>query len=217
MKKGVVERYRDYLPVTDQTPLCALGEGDTPLVKSRKIGDKAGCSELYFKLEGCNPTGSFKDRGMVVAVAKAVEAGGESIACASTGTDFTLASPSEHRVPTTVWEEAKRRASIKESQLRWVEKPQEAVRDADIVYTDVWISMGQESDHADRLGEFSGYQVNEELMRPPIVARKYPRACWTIPVRWSSTRPRTASTPKRPSSPTCFRDSGGYPALLKTY
>jgi threonine synthase len=85
MKKGVVERYRDYLPVTDQTPLFTLGEGDTPLVKSRKIGDKAGCSELYFKLEGCNPTGSFKDRGMVVAVAKAVEAGGESIACASTG------------------------------------------------------------------------------------------------------------------------------------
>ena len=85
MKKGVVERYRDHLPVTDQTPLFTLGEGDTPLVKSRRIGDKAGCGELYFKLEGCNPTGSFKDRGMVVAVAKAVEAGGESIACASTG------------------------------------------------------------------------------------------------------------------------------------
>ena len=88
-----------------------------------------------------------------------------ALACASTGTDFTLASPSEHRVPATVWEEAKRRASIKESQLRWVEKPQEAVRDVDVVYTDVWVSMGQESDQADRLGEFSGYQVNEELMR----------------------------------------------------
>ena len=85
MKKGVLERYREYLPVTHETPVFTLGEGDTPLVKSRRLGSTVGCDELYFKLEGCNPTGSFKDRGMVVAVAKAMEAGATSIACASTG------------------------------------------------------------------------------------------------------------------------------------
>ena len=85
MKSGVLERYRDYLPVTDNTPIFTLGEGGTPLVKSRRLVDEVGCKELYFKLEGTNPTGSFKDRGMVVAVANALEEGGTSIACASTG------------------------------------------------------------------------------------------------------------------------------------
>ena len=85
MKRGVLETYRDYLPVTDRTPIFTLGEGDTPLVRSRSIGSRAGCRELYFKLEGCNPTGSFKDRGMVVAVAKVLESGSTSIVCASTG------------------------------------------------------------------------------------------------------------------------------------
>ncbi len=84
MKPGVLERYRDYLPVTSGTPIITLGEGDTPLVRSRSIERELGC-QLYFKLEGCNPTGSFKDRGMVVAVAKAVEAGSKAIICASTG------------------------------------------------------------------------------------------------------------------------------------
>ena len=85
MKKGVLERYREYLPLTDDTPILTMGEGDTPLVKSQRIGEMVGCDELYFKLEGCNPTGSFKDRGMVVAVAKALEAGSTNIVCASTG------------------------------------------------------------------------------------------------------------------------------------
>ena len=85
MRQGVLERYREYLPVTDDTPVFTLGEGETPLVRSRRIGDQVGCEQLYFKLEGCNPTGSFKDRGMVVAVAKALEDGATSIACASTG------------------------------------------------------------------------------------------------------------------------------------
>ncbi len=71
--------------MTDDTPALSLGEGDTPLVKSRNIGEMVGCEELYFKLEGCNPTGSFKDRGMAVAVAKAVEEGCNGIVCASTG------------------------------------------------------------------------------------------------------------------------------------
>ena len=84
MKKGVLERYGKFLPITPQTPVITLGEGDTPLVRSRRIEKEFGC-ELYFKLEGCNPTGSFKDRGMVVAVAKAVEEGSKAIICASTG------------------------------------------------------------------------------------------------------------------------------------
>ncbi len=84
MKQGVLEKYREFLPITPHTPIITLGEGDTPLVQSRKIEKELGC-ELYFKLEGCNPTGSFKDRGMVVAVAKAVEEGSKAIICASTG------------------------------------------------------------------------------------------------------------------------------------
>jgi len=65
--------------------MITLGEGDTPLVRSRTLEKELRCGELYFKLEGCNPTGSFKDRGMVVAVAKAVENNSSSIICASTG------------------------------------------------------------------------------------------------------------------------------------
>jgi threonine synthase len=85
MKQGVLNRYREFLPVTPATPILTLGEGNTPLVRSRTLEKQLGCGELYFKLEGCNPTGSFKDRGMVVAVAKAVESGSRSIICASTG------------------------------------------------------------------------------------------------------------------------------------
>lgn len=85
MGLGVLPRYRQHLPVTAATPMVNLGEGDTPLVRSQSLEKDLGCGELYFKLEGCNPTGSFKDRGMAVAVAKAVEAGSRAIICASTG------------------------------------------------------------------------------------------------------------------------------------
>lgn len=71
--------------MTEDTPLISLGEGSTPMVLSENIGPRLGCKALYFKLEGCNPTGSFKDRGMVMAVAKAIEAGKKRIICASTG------------------------------------------------------------------------------------------------------------------------------------
>ena len=84
-KLGVLARYRDLLPVTEATPIITLGEGDTPLVRSLTLERELGVGELYFKFEGCNPTGSFKDRGMVVAVAKAVENGSKRIICASTG------------------------------------------------------------------------------------------------------------------------------------
>jgi len=84
-KNGVLLRYKDLLPVTADTPLFSLGEGDTPLVRSRRLEKEIGCGSLYYKLEGCNPTGSFKDRGMVVAIAKALEEGSRAVICASTG------------------------------------------------------------------------------------------------------------------------------------
>jgi threonine synthase len=85
MKNGVLAHYRKYLPVTDKTPMITLGEGGTPLVRSPRLEREFGVGELYFKLESCNPSGSFKDRGMVMAVAKALESGFKAVACASTG------------------------------------------------------------------------------------------------------------------------------------
>ncbi len=83
--KGVLHRWAHILPLTPNTPRLTLGEGDTPLVKSVYLAALCGLDELWFKLESCNPTGSFKDRGMVVAVAKALEAGATAVMCASTG------------------------------------------------------------------------------------------------------------------------------------
>ncbi len=82
---GVLARYREYLPMTDATPMLTLGEGDTPLVRSTALERELGASAIYFKLEGCNPTGSFKDRGMVLTIAKAMEEGSRAVICASTG------------------------------------------------------------------------------------------------------------------------------------
>jgi len=81
---GIIARYRKFLPVTEQTPALTLHEGDTPLIHAPNLSKKVGV-QLYFKYEGLNPTGSFKDRGMVMAVAKAVEEGSKTIMCASTG------------------------------------------------------------------------------------------------------------------------------------
>jgi threonine synthase len=81
----LVDRYRPFLPISDATPTLSLGEGFTPLVRLGRIGERLGLANLYAKVEGQNPTGSFKDRGMVVAVAKAAEAGARAIICASTG------------------------------------------------------------------------------------------------------------------------------------
>jgi threonine synthase len=81
---SLIERYRARLPVTNQTPIVSLGEGSTPLLPSRRLGERLGV-ELYFKWEGANPTGSFKDRGMTVAVSRALEDGARVVVCASTG------------------------------------------------------------------------------------------------------------------------------------
>ncbi len=80
----LIDRYRDLLPVTDATPVISLGEGDTPLVRLDRLSERLQL-DVYVKLEGMNPTGSFKDRGMTVALSKAVEDGAEAVICASTG------------------------------------------------------------------------------------------------------------------------------------
>jgi len=81
---GLLQKYRSWLPVTEKTPALTLGEGDTPLVRADRLSDQLDL-DLWLKLEGCNPTGSFKDRGMVLALARAVEAGSRAVICASTG------------------------------------------------------------------------------------------------------------------------------------
>ncbi|MDR3112993.1 MAG: threonine synthase [Endomicrobium sp.] len=84
--KGLIEKYKSVLPVSDKTPVISLNEGNTPLIKARNLTDKLGFKgEIYFKYEGMNPTGSFKDRGMTMAVSKAVEEGSKAVVCASTG------------------------------------------------------------------------------------------------------------------------------------
>ncbi|MDI6716118.1 MAG: threonine synthase [Actinomycetota bacterium] len=82
--QGLIKKYFDYLPVSSDTPICTLLEGNTPLIPSIKIGPDLGL-ELFFKYEGLNPTGSFKDRGMTVAISKALEDGSRAVICASTG------------------------------------------------------------------------------------------------------------------------------------
>ena len=82
--KGVLETYKDLLPLNGATPMVSLREGNTPLIPLDSIGGELGV-KLYGKYEGANPTGSFKDRGMVLAVAKALEAGAKGLICASTG------------------------------------------------------------------------------------------------------------------------------------
>ena len=123
-------------------PCQAIGD---VLTMYEKKGDLGGLS-VAFVGDGNNTAGSL------------------ALACASVGVDFTIASPKDYRLPTVVWEQARDRALLKESVIRWVERPEEAVRKADVVYTDVWISMGQESEKEQRLKVFSDYQVNEGLV-----------------------------------------------------
>jgi threonine synthase len=82
--RGVIEEYREWLPVSDSTPVITLREGGTPLVKSEQLSSATGC-EVFLKFEGANPTASFKDRGMTLAISKAVEEGSKAVVCASTG------------------------------------------------------------------------------------------------------------------------------------
>jgi threonine synthase len=82
--RGVIGEFRERLPVTPETPVITLLEGGTPLLRSSPLSDETGC-EVFLKVEGANPTGSFKDRGMTVAVSRALAAGSKAVVCASTG------------------------------------------------------------------------------------------------------------------------------------
>lgn len=86
-RQPLVEKYREFLPISEKTPIVSLGEGDTPLVRLEHLPAQLGCPtlEVYCKLEGLNPTGSFKDRGMTLAMSKALESGAQAVICASTG------------------------------------------------------------------------------------------------------------------------------------
>jgi len=84
--RGVIERYREFLPTSSATPIISLGEGNTPLIYSPRLSERVGSScDVFVKNEGVNPTSSFKDRGMTVAVSKAMERGTKALICASTG------------------------------------------------------------------------------------------------------------------------------------
>ena len=84
--KGIIEEYREYLPVSDKTPVVTLLEGNTPLVRTKNLRDAINPKlDIYLKFDGANPTGSFKDRGMTMAISKAVEEGSNAVICASTG------------------------------------------------------------------------------------------------------------------------------------
>jgi threonine synthase len=82
--RGIIEEYRDRLPVTATTPVVTLLEGGTPLVPAPVLSERTGC-DVYLKVEGANPTGSFKDRGMTMAISRAKEEGAKAVICASTG------------------------------------------------------------------------------------------------------------------------------------
>ena len=82
--RGLIERYRELLPVSDATPVITLYEGNTPLLPAPRLSERLG-AEVFLKIEGANPTGSFKDRGMTVAMSKAAEKGAKAVVCASTG------------------------------------------------------------------------------------------------------------------------------------
>ena len=84
--KGIIEAYRSFFPVVDSTPVVSLLEGNTPLIKAVNLPEQFnGDITIYFKFDGANPTGSFKDRGMTLALSKAVESGSKAVICASTG------------------------------------------------------------------------------------------------------------------------------------
>src|ERR1700750_2392430 len=94
--RGLIDAYRDRLPVSEDTPVVTLHEGNTPLLHAPVLSDMTGC-DVYLKVEGANPTGSFKDRGMTVAISKAAEEGARAVICASTGNTSASAAASAVR------------------------------------------------------------------------------------------------------------------------
>lgn len=101
---GIIERWREWLPVTDDTPIVTLHEGDTPLIPALSLGRRLGRKRrVYLKFEGANPTGSFKDRGMTLAISKAVEEESRGVVCASTGNTSAAAAAYAGRAGLPCW------------------------------------------------------------------------------------------------------------------
>ena len=92
-------------------------------------------------------------------------AGSLALACSSAGMDFTIASPQNYKLPESIWNQATAEAEKRGTNLRWTQDPKDAVFEADVVYTDVWVSMGDEEEKEERLSVFSSYQVNEQLVK----------------------------------------------------
>ena len=92
-------------------------------------------------------------------------AGSLALACSSAGMDFNIASPPDYRLPEDIWNQARIIAKKRGTTIRWTEDPEDAVSEADIVYTDVWVSMGDEEEKKERISVFSSYQVNEQLVK----------------------------------------------------
>ena len=92
-------------------------------------------------------------------------AGSLALACSSAGMDFTIASPKNYKLPESIWNQATAEAEKRGTNLRWTQEPKDAVFEADVVYTDVWVSMGDEKEKEERLSVFSSYQVNEQLVK----------------------------------------------------
>ena len=162
---GVLDRWVDGIVarVASHRSLQILAERmSAPVVNAlsdlehpcQAMGDLLTIQEHKDGLEGVNV--AFVGDGNNVAASLA-------LACASAGANFTIAAPSGYRVPDLVWEQALRRAAVSESQLAWVEDPRQAVRGADVVYTDVWVSMGDEAEQEERLRAFEGFQVDADL------------------------------------------------------
>ena len=162
---GVLDRWVDGVVarVASHRSLEILAEGmSVPVVNAlsdlehpcQAMGDLLTIQEHKDRLEGVNV--AFVGDGNNVAASLA-------LACASSGANFTIAAPSGYRVPGSVWEEARMRAAARETLVEWVEEPRQAVRGADVVYTDVWISMGDEAESEERLRAFKGFQVDADL------------------------------------------------------
>ena len=162
---GVLDRWVDGVVarVASHRSLEILAEGmSVPVVNAlsdlehpcQAMGDLLTIQEHKGGLEDVNV--AFVGDGNNVAASLA-------LACASAGANFTIAAPSGYRVPGSVWEEARRLAATKETLVEWVEDPRQAVGGADVVYTDVWISMGDEAESEERLRAFEGFQVNADL------------------------------------------------------
>ena len=92
-------------------------------------------------------------------------AGSLALACSSAGMDFNIASPPDYRLPEDIWNQARIMAKKRGTTIRWTEDPEDAVSEADVVYTDVWVSMGDEEEKKERISVFSSYQVNEQLVK----------------------------------------------------